>query len=739
MSSKRRAWLIGLVSCMAVWGPRLAPAAAAPPEVSAHAIGGTVSSASGPEAGVWVIAETSELGNPFVKIVVTDDYGRFVLPDLPQAKFKVWSRGYGLLDSTPTESSPGKVLTIRAAAAPSVQQAAQIYPANYWFSLVHVPAASEFPGTGPSGNGISPAFKTQADWMAHMLENCEICHQIGTKVTRTLPDMEDPVAAWNVRIQGDRNPDYPFWESGPFVDRGFAERMNTLMTLYGRQRALAMFADWTTRIAKGEVPPAPPRPVGVERNLVLTIWNIGGGRFLHDSVSTDKRHPSVNADGPIYGTATFTGVLVALDPKTGREQQFKMRDRKGNRWEAANNHTPMLDSKGRVWMTNIGTLTATLRNRPYQGDNPAYCTDPNNKFAKFFPRDAKEAQLISVFDPKTGKDEVIPVCFGTHHLNFDKNERLYFSGDTQVVGWIDVKAWDQTKDPAQSVGWCPMVLDTNGDGTISPDRAQWNLKLEGVGGGEGANISFKDAVANAEGQLDPTKDTRIAGFNYGMGISPKDQSYWAAKFSPYIPSGIVRLDPGSNPPLTCKTEYYEPPKVNGEYRAYNARGVDVDADGVAWVAFGTGAIGRFDRSQCKVLNGPTATGQHCPEGWQIIETPGPKFPGTDIRADWAYLTVIDHDNALGLGREVPMFPNSSADELLAYLPKEKKFVHLRVPYPLGFYARTLDGRIDNEQAGWKGRGLWATNNVIPHWHQETGEGSTATLVHFQMRRNPLEQ
>ncbi len=696
---------------------------------------------------MWVIAQAEDAAadpgiaaNPLIKIVVTDDKGRFVIPDLPSGRYKVWSRGYGLMDSRGIDASPGKTVRITADIASTPQQAAQIYPANSWFSLIHVPAEGEFPGTGPNGNGISPAFKTQADWIAHMIENCEICHQIGTKTTRELPGGEnDPVAAWNQRIQKNRNPDDPLWESGTRVDRGFADRMNTLMTLYGRQRGLEMFADWTTRIANGEVPSAPARPTGVERNLVLTIRNIAGGRFLHDSASSDKRHPTINAGGPIYGTATFTGVVVAFDPNTGQEHQFKMTDRQGNRWETANNHTPALDSQGRVWMTNIGTLTAAMRGRPYQGDNPDFCTDPNNKFAGYFPRDANEAQLITMFDPKTGKNEVIPVCFGTHHLGFDANERLYFSGDTQVVGWLDTKTWDTTHDAAKAVGWCPMVLDTNGDGTISMDKTQWNQQLEGVAGGEGANITFKDAVAGSSHGLDPKRDTRIAGFTYGMGINPKDQSYWAAKFSPYIPSGIVRVDPGANPPFTCKTEYYEPPKVNGVNRAYNARGVDVDADGVAWVAFGTGALGRFDRSKCRVLNGPAATGAHCPEGWEIIDTPGPTFAGTHVRADWSYLTVVDHDDALGLGREVPMIPNSSGDELLAYLPKEKKFVHLRVPYPLGFYPRTLDGRIDNEKGGWKGRGLWATNNVIPHWHQETGEGSTAIVVHFQMRPNSLDQ
>lgn len=744
--------LIGVIVFLATQAAYAASQPSAALKVGSNAIGGTVTSTAGPEAGVWVIAETSDLGNRLVKIVVTDDRGRFVLPDLPMAKYKVWSRGYGLLDSASVEASPGNMLSLKASTAASASQAAQIYPASYWSSLIQVPAASEFPGTGPKGNGISTVFKTQDQWMAHMLENCQFCHQLGTKRTRELPATGNPVEAWSLRTSAARSPDDIFFEGDKtYQGRYYGERMTDLMTIFGRQRALEMFANWTTRIAKGAAPASSPaRPTGVERDVVLTMRDIGGGRFLHDTTSTDKRNPTVNASGPIYGTATFSGMIVALDPNTGKEQDFKLTDMKGDYFKNANAHTDMMDGKGRIWMSNIGHYLPVIT-RDWQGPNPPYCTDPNNKFASFFPRDAKEVRLASVFDPKTGKTEVIPLCFGAHHVNLDKNDRVYFSGDTEVVGWVDSKVWDETKDPAKAVGWCPFVLDTNGDGKVTPDRNQWNALLEGVLGGEGADFRGKAGAGDKQTRyydqagvpqstgFDRTKDTRIAGYNYGMAISPKDQSYWAAKYSPYVPSGIIRVETGAHPPKTCKTEYYEAPKVDGKLQAFNARGVDVDADGVAWVAFGTGAIGRFDRSKCKVLNGPTATGQQCPEGWEIIPTPGPKYQGTNSGSDWMYLAFVDHHNSLGLGKEIPMFPNSTGDEILAYLPRDKKFVHLRVPYPIGFYARGVDGRIDDEKAGWKGRGLWASNNVVPLWHQETGEGSTEELVHIQLRPSPLAE
>src|SRR6266849_4709890 len=115
-------------------------------------IGGVVASAKGPEAGVWVIAETTELPAKFVKIVVTDDGGRYVLPQLPKANYKVWVRGYGLVDSQQVQATPGKVVNLNAAVAPNARAAAEYYPAIYWFSLLRVPDKSEFPGTGPKGH-----------------------------------------------------------------------------------------------------------------------------------------------------------------------------------------------------------------------------------------------------------------------------------------------------------------------------------------------------------------------------------------------------------------------------------------------------------------------------------------------------------------------------------------------------------------------------------------------------------
>ena len=143
-------------------------------------LGGVVTSSHGPEAGVWVIAETTDLPTRFVKIVVTDDQGRYLIPDLPRAAYRVWVRGYGLVDSPQVRTEPGKILNLKAVLAPSAAAAAEYYPPLYWLAMLNVPKESEFPGTGPDGNGVSENFKHRGQWLRDVKsDGCVMCHQLG--------------------------------------------------------------------------------------------------------------------------------------------------------------------------------------------------------------------------------------------------------------------------------------------------------------------------------------------------------------------------------------------------------------------------------------------------------------------------------------------------------------------------------------------------------------------------------
>ncbi len=141
-------------------------------------IGGVVSGPKGPEAGVWVIAETRDLPVRYIKTVVTDDRGRFVVPDLPSASYAVWARGYGLVDSAKTTAKPGQRLTITATPAPNEAAAAHYYPAIYWYSMLNIPAADQF-----GGKSSIPPRLTQTAWISAMKNTgCIGCHQLGPAI-----------------------------------------------------------------------------------------------------------------------------------------------------------------------------------------------------------------------------------------------------------------------------------------------------------------------------------------------------------------------------------------------------------------------------------------------------------------------------------------------------------------------------------------------------------------------------
>ena len=187
---RSRLWLAvaGLGAALAAGAAM--PAAESAAQAAEGYISGVVESAAGPEAGVWVIAETNGLGTKLAKIVVTDDDGRFVLPQLPDATYDVWVRGYGLVDSGKVQLAPPlDDVALEAVVAPDEAAAAEYYPGNYWYSLIEPPAPGEFPGTGNSGNGINPAMRTQSHWVDNMKQGCQLCHQLGNTATRVVQQL----------------------------------------------------------------------------------------------------------------------------------------------------------------------------------------------------------------------------------------------------------------------------------------------------------------------------------------------------------------------------------------------------------------------------------------------------------------------------------------------------------------------------------------------------------------------
>jgi hypothetical protein len=673
-------------------------------------IGGVVTGPNGPEAGVWVIAETTDLPTKFAKMVVTDDQGRYVIPDLPAANYQVWSRGYGLVDSPKMRAKPGQQLNHTAIKAPNEAAAAHYYPAIYWYAMMKIPGKDEF-----GGKSNIPEKMTQVDWLKQMKNiGCVGCHQLGQEATRTIPaqfgSFKTGEDAWMRRIQAGQSGD---------------QMTNQLAGNFGGA-PFKYLGDWTDAIAKGALPKEkPPRPAGVERNIVVTSWEWSTpDKYLHDLIASDRRNPTVNAYGPLYGSPEYsTDRMPILDPKTHKVTFFTMpvRDKempeslgpghaasvsplepsaywgKDKLWDTrANNHNSMFDKEGRIW------LSANVRGM----DNPAFCKKGSeHPSAKVFPLE-RSARQVTMLDPKTMKYSFIDTCFGTHHpqLGYDADNTLWLSGTGPVAGWVNTKVFLETGDSAKAQGWSPFILDTNGNGK-------------------------RDDFVEPNAANDPAKDKRIVPGSgpYAVMPSPVDGSIWYTVGVFGGAPGFLRYDP--------KTQLSE--VFNVPAPAFGIRGGDIDKDGVAWGSASSGHLISFDRRKCKgPLNGPNATGNHCPEGWTAYQYPGPGFEGLgENSAESSYYTWVDQHNVFGLGENIPMSTANLNDGFVAL--KDGKMVTIRIPYPMGFYAKGFDGRIDDPNAGWKGRGLWSTNGDRTPWLMETGKGSHPRAVHIQIRPDPL--
>jgi hypothetical protein len=198
-------------------------------------------------------------------------------------------------------------------------------------------------------------------------------------------------------------------------------------------------------------------------------------------------------------------------------------------------------------------------------------------------------------------------------------------GDGGGGAWFDTKLWDETGDDKAAGGRIVRVMDANGNGKLDQG---W---------------------VDAKAPLDPTKDQALdPGQAYSVIPNPLDGSVWISYSN--IPGGLMRYDP-----KTKLSEWYETPYMNSKAKVegYLPHGIDIDrSTGVIWTGLNSGHYAEFDRRKCTgPLNGPTATGQHCPEGWTLHQAPGPQFKTVEESgsADSYYLNWVDWYNTSGLG------------------------------------------------------------------------------------------
>jgi streptogramin lyase len=659
-------------------------------------VGGVVTGPRGPEAGVWVIAETSDFDTRFARIVVTDNEGRYVVPDLPRASYQVWVRGYGLVDSNKVTATPGRRLDLRAIEAPNAAAAAQYYPAAWWASLLEAPPASAFPIGG---------IQSQAEWV-RLIKADWIRQQYGLKPMRELHPGNPTFSALGLRTTLDvlnymRN-------AGQYVEFGGFANFDRLGEV-----GLPIYARWIDAIRAGAVPEAPPRPRGLERNIVVTTWDAGNfTAFSHDIVVSDKRDPTVNANGRVFfgdwhndsftivnpeGNSDTTIPVPSIDDRFSL-QPFTRQSGWANpspTWgdeviiqDRVASGSLAMDQRGRIWLSARVT-----------GEAPDFCRpDSGNPFAGIDPT-TSGSKGLAVYDPATGKWELIPTCYGSNHPTFavDGTNKVFIQGGNSRFQWVDTDIWDKTHDAEAAQGWCRLFYDTDGDGM-------------------------------------PNLNAPIDGAPYGPQQSLRDGSIWGTVQT--VPGRIIRLTLGANPPATCVGEAYNVPAA-GSF----SRGVDVDSNGVVWTGLaGSGHLASFDRSKCRgPLTGPEAmTGNHCPEGWTLYATPGPRIRNSPFSADFHYYNFIDKYNVIGLGADTPLVNGTNSDSLMALDPATREWVTFRLPYPVGsLYTRNMSVRVDDPAAGWKGRGVWAANDTRAVWHGERGRQSLGLVAKFQLRPDPL--
>ena len=309
-------------------------------------------------------------------------------------------------------------------------------------------------------------------------------------------------------------------------------------------------------------------------------------------------------------------------------------------------------------------MTTQIR-REWPEDIPAYCRTAPGIAGRSHHRQ------LGYWDPKAKKFNLIDTCYGTHHLQFDKNGVLWSSGDSYVLGWFDPAKYDPARPETEQTagGFAEVKVDTNGD-----------------------NVA----------------DQSIVGFNYGIIPNDTDGQHLdgaaelAGSDHPLRPArrevrAILAAGAGLRPPRRGR-------RLEGDHLGRDGR---------------LGHLGRFDRSKCTQTWGD---GKQCAEGWTFYKPPGPLMsqsnPASETTADLHYYIWVNRHNASGLGKDTVILNGTNSDSLQIFNQKTEKWITMRVPYPLNAYQRGLDGRIDNAKTGWKGRGLWFNDGLDPIIHNE---------------------
>ena len=486
--------------------------------------------------------------------------------------------------------------------------------------------------------------------------------------------------------------------------------------MLGRARGLEMFADWTDRIAAGEVPPAPPRPQGIERNLVLTMWDWGGpATFAHDELTTDKRNPTANAYGPIYGVDWGNDGFLIARPAGAHRHRAAYPGARSKRppgkaqsmpvpspywgdklyWfdPAITNHAAM-DSKGRVWMSSRFRVPE---------NQPCVLRDPSVRGARAAADEASGRSSTSTRRRGNSSRSTSASTCITCSLRAMRTKRSTATARSAAQSAGSTRA--SSRRPATR----------GGAGLVPPWYRRQQRREESIRAVDRADSGGRDLQRHSP---------------------PDDGSVWGAVPGP-MPGKIVRHRSEDLRGRSLRAAVRSGGRRRRLHAARHRRRFERrHLDG----AGGQRPPRELRPAQVQgSLQGPAATdGQHCREGWTLHPVPGPRFKGVrgDVAVDFQYYNFVDRFNTFGLGANCRS-PTARTRIRCSRCSPTAAGSCLRVPYPLGFFSRGMDGRIDDPNAGWKGRALYADYGPNAVWHVEGGLGTRSAVVKFQLRPDPL--
>ena len=432
------------------------------PAIDDDDIGGVVTGARGPEAGVWVIAETRSTPTRLIKSVVTDDRGRYLVPDLPKANYDVWVRGYGLVDSPKVKAAPGKVAEPQGGRRARQEGGGAVLPGAVLVRADAAAAEERLPrhrrdratasrrtsrarASGSATSSTPTAAPAAIRWAARRRARFR---------RASSAQFEDSKAAWDRRIQSGQ------------AGGGMSARF-TQVGRAARARRCTRTGPIASRRASCRRP-TPPRPQGRERNVVITMWDWADPKvYLHDEIASDKRNPTVNANGPIYGALEESGdYLPVVDPKTNTASQIKLIvARSGDaelRRSAAGRRRRRTGATKRSGTARRRCTASRWTSRAACGSRRASASRRRRPGAardriirrRSCSRSTRASADCRCTTRRRRQVTTIDTCFTWGHLNFDDNDVLWSSfGPAGVEGWFDTKIWDKTHDEKAAQGW----------------------------------------------------------------------------------------------------------------------------------------------------------------------------------------------------------------------------------------------------------------------------------------------